>query len=114
GLDHLVHERVVSLETEDVVRELGLGGAAERGCGERGHQSTVLTSTMPPTDPGTAPAISNRLRSTSTSATFRPLCVTRRSPMWPCGATPACFRWPTSGWLSLRSLTSPKASCTAP
>ena len=40
--------------------------------------------------------------------------ASRNSTRWRCGATPACFRWPTSGRLSLRSLTSPKASCTAP
>src|SRR6185312_5846458 len=83
GLDHLVQQRIVPLQAEHVARQLGLGGRAQGRCGEGGHQPSVLTSTMPPTDPGTGPAISSRFRSASTSATFRPRWVTRRSPMWP-------------------------------
>src|SRR4029077_8722064 len=83
GGHDLVDERVVAILPEHLGRELCLGGCAQGWCGQGGHQLSVLISTRPPTDPGTAPAISSRLRSVSTSATLRPRWVTRWSPMWP-------------------------------
>ena len=57
------------------------------------------TITWPPSEPGTAPRISSRLRSASISTTFRFSMVRRMTPMWPdmrlpWNTRPGVWRWP--------------------
>src|SRR4029077_20283670 len=79
----LVHQTVVALGSEGARVELGLGGGAQHGCVQRGHQESLRISTTPPIAPGTAPLINSRFFSASTSTTDRPRWVTRSWPMWP-------------------------------
>ena len=91
----------------------GFGGrlrAARLGRGDLGRRNALAarrraaltegrTITWPPSEPGTAPLISSRLRSASTPMTFRFSVVRRTTPMWPDmrlpgNTRPGVWRWP--------------------